>query len=192
MRRGVLAALVALLLAPALAYAHITIIPSAAKPGSTAALAFVVPNEREDAVTVGLSVFLPPGLKTVDVPPHTGWKSAVKRGPGGTVSEIDWTLSRQAAAIGGTDAQDFAATLGPLPQGDQVVFKALQRYADGQVVRWIQDPEPDAERPAAVLSLGQGSSSGGSSSLGFVALAVVLVLAMTVGILVARRRRSTG
>jgi uncharacterized protein YcnI len=149
-----------------------------------------VPNEREEAVTVGVSVFLPPGLKTVDVPPHTGWRSAVKRSPAGTVSEIDWTLSRQAAAIGGTDAQDFAATLGPLPQGDQVVFKALQRYADGQVVRWIQDPSPDADRPAAVLSLGQGSG-GGSSSLGFVALAVVLVLAMAVGVLVARRRRAT-
>lgn len=191
MRRCAWLAGLALLLAPAAASAHITIKPASAKPGSTAALDFVVPNEREAAVTIGVSVFLPPGLKTVDVPPHTGWTSAVKRGPGGTMSEIDWTLSRQAAAIGGTDAQDFAATLGPLPDGDQVVFKALQRYADGLLVRWIQDPEPDAERPAAVLSLGT-SDSGGGSSLGFIALAVVLVLAMAAGVLVARRRRSTG
>jgi uncharacterized protein YcnI len=190
MRRAVWLAVVALLLAPASALGHITVKPGSAKPGATEALAFVVPNERSEAVTVGVSVFLPPGLKTVDVPPHTGWKSALKRGPGGTVSEIDWTLTRQAAAIGGTDAQDFAATLGPLPGGDRVVFKALQRYADGQVVRWIQDPTPDAERPAAVLSLSGGGGDGGSSSLGFVALAVVLVVAGGVGVLVARRRRS--
>jgi periplasmic copper chaperone A len=149
-------------------------------------LAFVVPNERENATTVGLSVFLPAGLKTVDVPPHTGWTSVLKRA-GGRVTEIDWTLKRQAAAIAGTDSQDFAATLGPLPQGDQVVFKALQTYADGRVVRWIQDPAPDADRPAAALQLG-GKGGGGSSSAGFAILAVVLVVAAGLGLLLARRR----
>jgi uncharacterized protein YcnI len=144
-----------------------------------------VPNERDDAVTVGVAVILPPGLKIVDVPPHTGWQSTIKG------AEVDWTLNRQAAAIANADSQDFAITLGPLPRrGDRVVFKALQTYADGRVVRWIQDPEPDAERPAAVLQL--GSPTGGSSSLGFLALAAVLVLAMAVGALVARRRRDTG
>ena len=185
--RSLLLALALLAVAPAAASAHISVRPDAAKPGQTVALAFVVPNERSDATTVGVSVFLPPGLKTVDVPPHTGWTSVLKRA-GGAVTEIDWTLERQAEAIAGTGSQDFAATLGPLPQGKQVVFKALQTYADGQVVRWIQDPAADADRPAAVLSLG-GKSSGGSSSLGFVILALVLVAAMAVGVLLARRRR---
>jgi hypothetical protein len=132
-------------------------------------------------------VILPPGVKVVDVPQHTGWESTVEG------AEVDWTVSRQAAAIANADSQDFAVTLGPLPRsGDRVVFKALQTYADGRVVRWIQDPEPDAERPAVVLQLGSGSDGSGSSSLGFLALAAVLVLAMGAGVLVARRRRDTG
>jgi periplasmic copper chaperone A len=179
-------ALLVLLLLPAAASAHITLRPDSAKPGATVPLAFVVPNEREDATTVGLSVFLPAGLKTVDVPPHTGWTSAVKR-LGGRVTEIDWRLKRQAAAIAGTDVQDFAVTLGPLPQGDQVVFKALQTYADGQVVRWIQDPTADADRPAPAQRLG-GQGGGGSSSTGFALLAVALAAAAGLGLFLARRR----
>jgi periplasmic copper chaperone A len=186
MRRAVGLALAALLLAPAPAGAHITVKPATAKPGATVPLAFEVLNEREDATTVGVSVFLPAGLKTVDVPPHTGWKATVKRG---AATEIDWTLTRQAAAIAGTRAQDFAVTLGPLPHGRQVVFKALQTYADGQVVRWIQDPGPDADRPAPALALGARSGGGGSSSLGFVVLAAVIAAAMAAGVLLARRRR---
>jgi uncharacterized protein YcnI len=183
--RLLLATLV-LLLAPASALAHITVKPASARPGSTPALAFTVPNERDDAVTVGVAVNLPPGMDVVEVPPHTGWTSTV------TGSEVAWALTRQAAGIANADSQDFAVTVGPLPRsGDKVVFKALQTYADGRVVRWIQAPEPDAERPAAVLELGSGDG-GGSSSLGFLALAAVLVVAMGVGVLAARRRRDTG
>ena len=185
MRRLALAVIL-VLATPAVADAHVNVKPASARPGSTPALAFTVPNERDDAVTVAVAVIVPPGLKVVDVPPHAGWTSTVKG------SEVDWALSRQAAAIANADSQDFAVTVGPLPRsGDKVVFKALQTYADGRVVRWIQAPEPDAERPAAVLRLGSGGTGGGSSSLGFLALAAVLILAMAVGALVARRRRAT-
>ena len=39
----------------------------------------------------------------------------------------------------------------------QIVFKALQHYADGQVVRWIQDAAADDERPAACSTSAAGS-----------------------------------
>lgn len=38
---------------------------------------------------------------------------------------------------------------------DQLVFKALQTYSDGDTVRWIDDPAPgtEPEHPAPVLTL---------------------------------------
>jgi hypothetical protein len=82
--------------------------------------------------------------------------------------------------------------VGPLPQSDQVVFKALQYYSDGQVVRWIQAPTAGAPRPSPVLQLtatGKPSSGGkGSSATGFVVLAIVLAAAAGGATLYLRRR----
>jgi hypothetical protein len=33
--------------------------------------------------------------------------------------------------------QEFDVSLGPLPNVDQLVFKALRYYSDGDTVRWI-------------------------------------------------------
>ena len=44
-----------------------------------------------------------------------------------------------------------------------MVFKTLQHYSDGEVVRWIQEPQPNAaetERPAPVLKLLPRSENG--------------------------------
>ncbi|CAM5658529.1 Membrane protein OS=Kitasatospora aureofaciens OX=1894 GN=GCM10010502_69840 PE=4 SV=1 [Kitasatospora aureofaciens] len=53
--------------------------------------------------------------------------------------------------------QDFTVDLGALPDGtDKVVFKALQTYSDGTVVRWIEEPQdgqPEPKNPAPVLKL---------------------------------------
>jgi hypothetical protein len=53
-------------------------------------------------------------------------------------------------------------SLGPLPQVDQLVFKALQTYSDGDIVRWIEVPAAgaEAEHPAPVLKLAKATSAG--------------------------------
>ena len=84
--------------------------------------------------------------------------------------------------------EDFKVTLGPLPQADRVVFKALQHYADGQVVRWIQDRRPDDERPAAILDLsgGAGEADSGTTLWPWLVLAAVVLVA---GALLLRLRK---
>ena len=87
--------------------------------------------------------------------------------------------------------QDFKVTCGPLPQTDRLVFKALQTYADGQIVRWIQTSSPDDERPAAFLDLsGKGTRSSGSVAWPVYAGIAVFVLAIIGALLVTLRRRS--
>jgi periplasmic copper chaperone A len=130
------------------AAAHVTILPESSRPGETGEFTFRTPNEREDAATVKLEVFVPDGVP-VEAEPVEGW--TITRIAGG----IQWAAD-EGVSIRPGRTEDFKARLGPLPDRPRLVFKALQYYADGQVVRWIQDPVPDAERPAAVLDLGGG------------------------------------
>ncbi len=116
----------------------------------------------------------------------------------GTVTEaitkITWTASAGAAIQPG-QFQEFEASLGPLPKVDKVVFKALQTYSDGDVVRWIDEPLADGsepEHPAPVLTLTAGGEAGGapataattaSGTGGAVALGVIGIV-VAVGALV--------
>ena len=176
---------VLVLVCAAPAWGHVTVIPDVARPGDTVALTFRVPNERDDAATTGLELFLPKGVPA-KVADHPGW-SYEDKGDG----HIVWTPTDPSAVIGPGRTQDFKVTLGPLPQTDRIVFKTLQTYADGQVVRWIQDTGSDDERPAAILDLsGSGSKAdSGSTALIIVVIAVPLLVLTLVGVLATRRRR---
>jgi uncharacterized protein YcnI len=184
MRLLALTAVLFALLAP-LADAHVTVIPSAARPGETRTLTFRVLNERSDATTVGIDLFIPAGV-TARAADRRGW-TKVDKG-----SQVTWTADAPADAISGEQSKDFEVTVGPLPDAEQVVFKVLQRYSSGEVVRWIQDPEPGADRPAPVLQLtatGKPSTSGGSSAaVGWAVIAVLVVIALGGAAFVLRRR----
>lgn len=184
--RRLLAGVLVLLLAAPPAAAHVEVRPAVARPGDTVELTFRVPNERADAATVGLELFLPAGVPAT-VAPHPGWTST-DRG-GGDIAFAPDTPDR---AIAPGRAQDFKLTLGPLPRGDRIVFKALQTYADGAVVRWIQTGGPQDERPAAILDLsGTGSTERKRAwPLYLAGLAGIILLAGTAWRTVGRRRRS--
>jgi uncharacterized protein YcnI len=182
--RLALALLFALLLA-APASAHVTVIPDVARPGDTSQFTFRVPNERADAATTALALFLPAGVPA-EVAPHKGW-TITNKGSG----EIDFAARDEHTAILPGRTQDFKLTLGPLPHRDRLVFKALQTYADGQVVRWIETSGPDDEHPAAFLNLsgkGAGAKSSGSGGLYIGGAVLILVVAAAVVVTLRRRR----
>jgi uncharacterized protein YcnI len=177
------------LFAPAVASAHVTVLPESSRPGQTTDLTFRVPNERDDAATVQVDVFLPKGVPA-KVSSPAGWTQVVLN-----TGEVRWT-AEQGKAINPGRTEDFKVRLGPLPNEPRIVFKALQHYADGQVVRWIQDPADD-QRPAAVLDLGGaaavddvGASDKGSDTFGLViAIAIGFCAVLVVLALVVWRRR---
>lgn len=169
------------------ASAHVTVNPSTATQGGFAKLTFRVPTEREVATTkleVAFPVEQP--LAFVSVKPHAGWSYQVTKAKLATpitvfgeqlteaVSRITWTAA-SGNGIKPGEFDEFDVSVGPLPTVDSMVFKALQTYADGEVVRWIDlrtSGAADPEHPAPVLSLaaaspaptGSASSSAGVSS----------------------------
>jgi len=211
--------LVATLLWAAPAWAHVTVHPSSMPAGSSdIELTFRVPNERDDANTVKARVFFPTNLPllTVDVLPIPGWVSVVHtqtlskpvQTDDGLVSQIVtdviWTATGGGIVPG--QYEDFVVAAGSVPnQAGQLVFKALQTYSSGEIVRWIQlatsqDPSPATPAPILTLTSGASPSSpapAGSGSattadiLAVVALILSVVSITSIGIITARSRRKT-
>ncbi|MBR7838579.1 YcnI family protein [Actinospica durhamensis] len=155
------------------ASAHVTVSPDSLPQGSTAELSFKVPNEESNANTVELQLQIPTDhpIAQVLAKPVPGWTIAVHTvklakpltTDDGTfttaVDEIDWT----GGSIQPGQYQDFQISVDPLPEDTtQLVFKAVQIYSNGDVVRWIDlsttgDPDPD--HPAPVLTLTPASAA---------------------------------
>ncbi|MFF5052224.1 YcnI family protein [Micromonospora sp. NPDC000663] len=151
------------------ASAHVTVNPKEATQGGYARVAFRVPNESDTASTTKLEVVLPENapVGSVSTQPVPGWTVAVEKrkveppidvhGSQITeaVSKITWTATGDAAVKPG-QFQEFGVSMGPLPKVESMVFKTLQTYSDGNVSRWIDEPQPggeEPEKPAPVLTL---------------------------------------
>jgi uncharacterized protein YcnI len=164
------AALLGLFCVPA--FAHITTTPSSVPAGSAAELTFHVPNEETHADTTKLDILIPTAhpIAQLLVQPVPGWQASVRTvnlaKPVVTddgkfsqaVAEVMWSGGRIAPG----QFQDFTVLADPLPQGvSQLVFKALQIYSNGDVVRWIdvrQPGQPEPGHPAPVLTLTKGAA----------------------------------
>ncbi|HEX5594847.1 MAG TPA: YcnI family protein [Micromonosporaceae bacterium] len=151
------------------ASAHVTVNPREATQGGYARVAFRVPTESDTARTTKVEVVFPEDapVASVSTMPVPGWTVAVERrkvdpplevhGSPVTevISKITWTAGGD-TGIGPGEFQEFPVSLGPLPKTDRMVFKALQTYSDGNVVRWIEEPPADGgevDHPAPVLTL---------------------------------------
>jgi len=160
------------------AFAHVTVTPTSAPQGSTAELTFKVPNEESSAATVELQLQVPTAHPIAQflVKPVPGWTATVQTvtlakpivtddGSFSTaVSEVTWTGGK----ILPGQYQDFSVSADPLPTGvGQLVFKAVQTYSNGDVVRWIDLPQPgqpEPEHPAPVLTLTAAGAGDGAAS----------------------------
>ncbi|MEH1124915.1 YcnI family copper-binding membrane protein [Micromonospora sp. CPCC 206061] len=151
------------------ASAHVTVNPREATQGGYAKLAFRVPNERDNASTVKVEVTIPTqtAIASVSTRPTPGWTATVERTKLATplkvhdsevteaVSKITWTAAPGNEVKPG-QFQEFEVSAGPLPEVDRITFKALQTYSNGEVVRWIEEPQAgqeEPEHPAPILKL---------------------------------------
>jgi uncharacterized protein YcnI len=163
------------------ASAHVVVAPNSANQGGFGRLAFRVPTESDTASTTKVEITLPENapVASVSTMPVPGWTVTMEkrkvdppvnfRGTqvGEVVSKITWTATGDAAIKPG-QFQEFPVQMGPLPAVDMMVFKALQTYSDGNVVRWIDEPPANGgeepEHPAPVLKLMPAASPGPSGA----------------------------
>lgn len=171
-RAAVIAAVstAAVLALAAPASAHVSVQPGQAEQGGYAGVTFRVPNEDDAAGTTKLEINLPEDkpLTSVRTRPLAGWTATVEKRTLPTpitshgkqiteaVSKVTWTADA-GVRINPGQYEDFEVSMGQLPTDtDQLVFKALQTYDNGNVVRWIDVPAADGkepEKPAPTLKL---------------------------------------
>jgi uncharacterized protein YcnI/predicted anti-sigma-YlaC factor YlaD len=220
-RLGVLGSIVlgGLLAVTGSAYAHVTAQPNTAAQGSYSKIAFRVPNEEDSASTTKLEVSFPTDhpIASVEVKPVPGWTAQIDKSKLATplksddgpiteaVSKITWTGGK----IDPDNFQEFEVSMGPLPTDtDKLVFKAVQTYDNGDVVRWIDTSgaggaEPEHPAPtvqltakdatAAAVTPTASTSSTSDSSLPMVFGIVGIVIGLVAGalaVLALRRGRA--
>jgi uncharacterized protein YcnI len=208
------------------AQAHVTVDPTQATQGGYARLLFRVPTESDTLSTTKVEVALPTDTPFASVLtlPVTGWTVATTKAKlttpitnddGDTITEavstITWTASSNDSAIKPGEFLEFPVDVGPLPKASSVVFKTLQTYSDGSIVRWIDlaapgQAEPDHPAPVLTLTADPGtsaapttgatrasnsSSNGNSGAALTVAIigALLALAALVVGILALQRSR---
>ncbi|MFJ9845595.1 YcnI family protein [Kitasatospora sp. NPDC101155] len=154
--------------AAASASAHVIVQPNSVPKNATdQTFAFRVPNEDDKNSTVKVEIDFPTDhpIPSVKVAPVPGWGDSIQTTKLATpihtddgditdaVSQVVWTGGQ----ITPGHFQDFTINLGALPDGtDKIVFKTLQTYSNGTVMRWIEEPQdgqPEPKNPAPVLKL---------------------------------------
>lgn len=154
------------------ASAHVSFTPGSVQQGSAAVLTLHVPNEESNADVTQVDVRIPTDhpIAQLLVQPVPGWTISVRTTTlakplvtddgsfSQAVSEVIWSGGKVAP----DQFQDFTVSADPLPKGiSQLAFKAIQTYSNGDVVRWIDLPQPGQpvpDHPAAVLNLTSGAA----------------------------------
>lgn len=178
--RAFAVAAVAVVAAAPMALAHVTVNPGEAPKGGYAALAFRVPNERDDSGTTSLQVTLPEDhpISSVRVRPTPGWTHEVEmrtldtpiESHGREITEVVGSITWTGGTIDPGEYEEFNVSAGPLPEDtDLLLFPSIQTYANGEVVRWIDEPvaegEEEPERPAPQLTLVDPEAEGDAAAV---------------------------
>ncbi|MEY2472021.1 MAG: hypothetical protein QOK28_1350 [Actinomycetota bacterium] len=154
MRRVLLLTVVFLAIA-APAFAHVEVSPKSAPKGGSTTLTFNVEDERDNANEVTVEFYFPDGVTADDIKPSApaGWDSVFTVSPG----SVRFTH----AAPGPDGDQSFTLALTNLPNTDELVWKTIVTYDNGDVDRWIdlQTGSKEPPHPAAVVKLTGAAST---------------------------------
>jgi uncharacterized protein YcnI len=183
------------------AWAHVTVAPDSAPQGaSDTEITFRVPNEEATASTTKLQIALPTSPPVLNALAQTvpGWKAAVVTNHLSTpiqtddgpvtdvVSEVTWTADSAASGIPPGSFGRFEILVGTLPKtGNQIVFKALQTYSNGDVVKWIDPVNPNgpaAPHPTPILNLTSPTTAATTPSGGTTPATTPAAAASTTGL----------
>jgi uncharacterized protein YcnI len=158
--RTFLSAVAAALLFASVAAAHVTMNPEEWEAGGFARFAVRVPNERENADTIEVTVRFPQSIISASFQPMPGWKRSIEMEPldqpveeeGEQITEHIASVTWSRGKIAPGEFEEFGVSFRvPETPGEDLVLPAIQTYSNGDVVRWIGPP--DSEEPAPIISV---------------------------------------
>ncbi|HEX2046062.1 MAG TPA: YcnI family protein [Gaiellaceae bacterium] len=174
LRRALVAFLVAVLVAPATAAAHVTVNPGEWEAGGFARFAVRVPNERDNADTTEITMQFPGNVLSASFQPTPGWERRVEMAAldEPIEEEGEEPITERIASVtwtGGTIApgefQEFGVSFQvPETPGEELVFPAIQTYSNGEVVRWIGPPDADTPAPRVTVLQPEQEEEGGTAA----------------------------
>jgi Domain of unkown function (DUF1775) len=201
----------ALIIFAGAAFAHVEVSADPPVEGATdAVVTFSAEAESPTSGVVSVRIVLPEGLTSNDVTLNKapdGWKL--------TPAADGYTVAGPALPTGQAAVHSIIVT--HLPDMPSLTFKAIVTYADGSADHWIDDKtaaNPNPPHPAPVLQLAASSASvsatnaarapntataagptasgdGTSGSFPWWIVVVAVLVALVVGLLVARGRRAS-
>lgn len=140
------------------ASAHVIVEPDRVPKGSIKVLSFVVPQESDTTLTVGVSVEVPQekSLAFVVAQPKSGWLISVEKS-GGLVRKVSW----RGGSVAPLQFDQFSILVGPIPKAKRLVFKVVQHLSDGTSISWDQLPPRTgipARYPSPIVLVGPDAS----------------------------------
>ena len=127
--RLALAVLVAALVLPAAAAAHITIAPPFVEDGVETEISLTVPNERPPHATVAVRATIPAGVSIESAAAPEGWRATIDG------STVTWSGGR----IEGRSDSTFPLRIRANVRAGTYAVAASQTYDDAATVRWTSD-----------------------------------------------------
>jgi uncharacterized protein YcnI len=130
------------------ASAHVTVSPQQSAPGAREKYELRVPNERRSA-TITVEFRFPPGLRVTAVEQKPGWQAEAFRDASGRLTGVRW--------LGNLPPEQFTEfgvlAVNP-PTGGDVVFTAIQAFADGTKLEWSGAAGSKTPAPRVKLAAG--------------------------------------
>lgn len=204
----ILAATVALLVLAAAspAFAHVTLEPGTALVGaSDVTLRFRVPNEEDNSTTNKVELFLPTDhpIAGIAVEPKPGWNVSIEttklakpiHTDDGDITNVVSHVTWSGGSIGTGQFDEFTVIAGSLPDTPAaLVFKAIQTYANGDVVRWIDvasgSAQPDHPAPTLTLTAVKAAKASKRVNVALgLGLVAVILSGIGTGIAITARRK---
>ena len=143
-RAGLIALIACLLMAPATARGHISVVPAQAQTGITTPFVVQIPNERDVTMTT-VRVSVPSAIRVADrLTPPAGWTVNPLVGQGSDLAGGDYD-----GELAPGEVLEVTLVGTPLVPGE-AVWRVEQTFADGERVLWTARPDPGASEEPAV------------------------------------------
>ncbi len=142
---GLVAGAALFLLGAGAAQAHIQITPTVAAPLDSVKFTLVVPGESE-AHTTKVTLQVPADVLPFSFMDPPGWTRKNNLAANGAIETIEWTGELPVDGF-----VEFSFLAGTPEKPGLILWKAIQEYSDGTIVRWIG--EPGSEEPAATTEI---------------------------------------